>query len=382
MARVHNAKNMLGKLKTNLFKTHRFSIASLSVFVIIFAVIGGDFIYSSFAATGSATGDINNDGSVNITDLSLLLSSYNQNTTTCATNTNFTCDLSSPSDGIVNIFDLSILLSHYGSSGQSSDCLATNNCYPKPVNSGVGATGVPVGHTPASSCTTSPASGAILTDCLFTNGVTITTSGSGATYRFSEFRGMVTHTGSGTLTVEYSNFGPTSGCQTYDNSFTGGNYVIRFSRFNTHVSEGPRDADNNILIEENFIGPMCSNPGDHADGVQGFGGGTNVKILHNTFDMRTATDTTANVFMADNSLAADVENNLFMGAGYGLRLHNDTADASSLWIAIGNRFVSGSFGFGTFISSNITWTTNCSDNRNVTIDASYNITSVGSIIGC
>jgi len=60
------------------------------------------------------TGDINGDTFVNITDLSLLLSSYNQNVTKCTTNTTYTCDLSSPGDGVVNIFDLSILLSHYG----------------------------------------------------------------------------------------------------------------------------------------------------------------------------------------------------------------------------------------------------------------------------
>jgi hypothetical protein len=60
------------------------------------------------------TGDINGDSSVNITDLSLLLSSYGQNTTQCVTNNAFKCDLSSPGDGVVNIFDLSILLSNYG----------------------------------------------------------------------------------------------------------------------------------------------------------------------------------------------------------------------------------------------------------------------------
>jgi len=65
-------------------------------------------------STSPKTGDINGDNSVNITDLSLLLSSYNQNTTQCTTNNTYKCDLSSPGDGVVNIFDLSILLSHYG----------------------------------------------------------------------------------------------------------------------------------------------------------------------------------------------------------------------------------------------------------------------------
>jgi hypothetical protein len=64
--------------------------------------------------SGPKPGDINGDNSVNITDLSLLLSSYGQSTTQCVTNNTYTCDLSSPGDGIVNIFDLSILLSKYG----------------------------------------------------------------------------------------------------------------------------------------------------------------------------------------------------------------------------------------------------------------------------
>jgi hypothetical protein len=65
-------------------------------------------------STGPKVGDINGDNSVNITDVSFLLSSYGQTTTQCVTNAAYTCDLSSPPDGIVNIFDLSILLSHYG----------------------------------------------------------------------------------------------------------------------------------------------------------------------------------------------------------------------------------------------------------------------------
>jgi hypothetical protein len=63
---------------------------------------------------GPKTGDINGDNAVNITDLSLILSSYNQNTTQCVTNNAYKCDLSNPGDGVVNIFDLSILMSNYG----------------------------------------------------------------------------------------------------------------------------------------------------------------------------------------------------------------------------------------------------------------------------
>jgi hypothetical protein len=72
--------------------------------------------YATFniASAGPKPGDINGDNSVNITDLSLLLSSYSQSTTQCVTNNAYKCDLSSPGDGVVNIFDLSILLSKYG----------------------------------------------------------------------------------------------------------------------------------------------------------------------------------------------------------------------------------------------------------------------------
>jgi hypothetical protein len=77
---------------------------------------GGSTTASATVTVGSGpkAGDINGDNSVNITDLSLLLSSYGQNTTQCVTNSAYKCDLSSPGDNLVNIFDLSILLSHYG----------------------------------------------------------------------------------------------------------------------------------------------------------------------------------------------------------------------------------------------------------------------------
>jgi hypothetical protein len=59
-----------------------------------------------FTVTAPTTkvGDLNSDGVVNITDLSILLSSWNT--------TNSTADINK--DGTVNILDLSILLSNYG----------------------------------------------------------------------------------------------------------------------------------------------------------------------------------------------------------------------------------------------------------------------------
>jgi hypothetical protein len=57
-------------------------------------------------------GDINLDNAVDLTDLSLLISSFNSTTDTCVTNSALTCGLISPAG--VDIFDLSVLLSNYG----------------------------------------------------------------------------------------------------------------------------------------------------------------------------------------------------------------------------------------------------------------------------
>jgi hypothetical protein len=89
------------------FKSSDFSRPQLLVFAIAFGLVGF-LIYKSFAAPNpNLPGDLNNDNTVNITDLSILLSSYGT--------TNSNADINS--DGSVNILDLSILLSHYGQSG-------------------------------------------------------------------------------------------------------------------------------------------------------------------------------------------------------------------------------------------------------------------------
>jgi mannan endo-1,4-beta-mannosidase len=72
-------------------------------FIVFFAAISGYLVIRSFAIT-SPTGDLNNDGKVDIVDLSILLSNYGT--------TNASADINN--DGTVNVFDLSILLSKYG----------------------------------------------------------------------------------------------------------------------------------------------------------------------------------------------------------------------------------------------------------------------------
>lgn len=81
-----------------------FSKPQLLVFLLVFSAIGY-LIFRSFALPNpNLSGDLNGDNTVNVQDLSILLSNYNT--------TNSAADINS--DGTVNVLDLSILLSHYG----------------------------------------------------------------------------------------------------------------------------------------------------------------------------------------------------------------------------------------------------------------------------
>jgi hypothetical protein len=71
--------------------------------VVIIATVASGYVISRSQAAGLA-GDINNDGAVNVFDLSSLLSAWSTNSTPADLN----------GDGVVSIFDLSILLSHWG----------------------------------------------------------------------------------------------------------------------------------------------------------------------------------------------------------------------------------------------------------------------------
>lgn len=92
----------------------QFSRPQILIFAIAFGLIGF-LIFKSFAAPNpNLPGDLNNDNTVNITDLSILLTNYGT--------TNATADING--DGQVSILDLSILLSHYGQSITTSKPVA------------------------------------------------------------------------------------------------------------------------------------------------------------------------------------------------------------------------------------------------------------------
>ena len=61
---LHRAKKLL-------------SHTQLLLFALFFAAVGGILLYKSFALNPNLPGDVNNDNTVNVTDLSILLSNYN-----------------------------------------------------------------------------------------------------------------------------------------------------------------------------------------------------------------------------------------------------------------------------------------------------------------
>lgn len=100
---------------TALRRPARLSKSQLFIFAAVFAAIGY-LIFRSFALNPNLPGDLNNDNTVNIQDLSILLSNYGTSNTAADIN----------SDGTVNVLDLSTLLSHYGQSGTSTADITVN----------------------------------------------------------------------------------------------------------------------------------------------------------------------------------------------------------------------------------------------------------------
>lgn len=116
-------KLLLHKTGKHVLSTDtKFLKVNLAVFALIFAGVSSYFLLFSHAA--GLKGDINGDGTVNVVDLSLLLSSFGSRSPACTTNPSYTCDLNS--DNVVNIFDLSVLLGNYGQSGGSSQACTPN----------------------------------------------------------------------------------------------------------------------------------------------------------------------------------------------------------------------------------------------------------------
>jgi hypothetical protein len=240
-------------------------------------------------------------------------------------------------------------------------------------------TGVPAGTslTTVSSVNLSSA-GQVLDGRLVTGDVTV--SANNVVIRNSEIRGRITNSSGGSFTIQDSLVGPVSGCASIE-AVGYSNYTARRVRMR-NVSDGFRVSGSNILIEDSFV-LLCSQSGDHSDGIQGYVGGNNVTVRHNTIDQRPANDVTSPIFFADNSRAATIVDNLIMGGGYTLRIHDDFNPDVGPWIVTGNRIVNGAWTGGPVDTTNTNCaTTTWSDNRLVTIDGNYNILSLGGVVSC
>ena len=136
----------MSALKTKFKPHNQLSRKNLLIFALVFAAVGGVLLYKSFALNPNLPGDVNNDNKVDISDLSLLLSHYNQSYSAADFN----------SDGVVSIFDLSILLSNYGKTYTATTPTATLTANPTSITSGSSST-LTWSSTNSTSCTASGA---------------------------------------------------------------------------------------------------------------------------------------------------------------------------------------------------------------------------------
>jgi hypothetical protein len=167
-----------------------------------------------------------------------------------------------------------------------------------------------------------------------------------------------------------------------------GRYTIRRSvlygvdgfRISAPQGGGPNDVE---IVDNYFrsVDVPCS-VGAHIDGVQGYGAGQGVMVNHNTIDTRRGCGVTSAVFFADDSESAAVVNNLLMGGGYTLRVHDDHSPDVGPWVVVGNQIAATGYGpvstTGTDCDGpGMTW----ADNRAVTVDDAT-VMAVGGLVAC
>ena len=169
------------------------------------------------------------------------------------------------------------------------------------------------------------------------------------------------------FTITDSTVGPPKGCLTAP-----GIGAARYTAVRVHVrghGDGFRASGDDITIRDSYV-RLCSNPGDHSDGIQTYLTGKRLIFDHNTVDQRFARDITAPIFITDEQAEdVTVSRNLVMGGTYSIQVRNVKGTA----IVRDNRLVDKSWVYGPVDSDcdNVIW----EGNTLVTIDAQYRITS-------
>jgi len=179
------------------------------------------------------------------------------------------------------------------------------------------------------------------------------------------------------------------------------------------ISERQDGSPANVDIFNNFVRAQVHNCelGLHADGVQGFFGGSGNRVVHNTIDARSCGNNSA-IFFADCSDSAQVVFNILIGGAFTLRIHDDNGNPTNRdwncainnpddthdvgpWDIQHNGIVDQVFpedptkphpwDFGPAITTNTECgasTMQWSDNHLVTIDSNYQLATTGAEVLC
>ncbi|WP_344616145.1 hypothetical protein [Dactylosporangium salmoneum] len=177
------------------------------------------------------------------------------------------------------------------------------------------------------------------------------------------------------FSISDSTVGPATGCLTMP-GIGESNYTATRVHIRGH-GDGFRASGDNINIQSSYV-YLCSNPGDHSDGIQTYMTGRGLTLNNTTIDQRDAKDVTAPIFIVDNqTVDVTVTNNLVMGGTYSIQVKN----ARGSVVVKNNSLVNKSWIYGPIeadCSSPMEW----SGNQLVTIDDNYNITSVVGPLPC
>jgi hypothetical protein len=175
------------------------------------------------------------------------------------------------------------------------------------------------------------------------------------------------------FTITDSTVGPAKGCLTApgvgESNYTATGVLIRGH------GDGFRDSGDNVNIQHSYV-HLCSNPGDHSDGIQTYMAGDGLVLNHNTIDQRDAKDITAPIFITDMRANVTVTNNLIMGGTYSIQVRK----VSGTQVVRNNMLVDKSWVYGPMDADcgTIDW----SGNALVTIDAHYRVTSTVGPLPC
>lgn len=189
------------------------------------------------------------------------------------------------------------------------------------------------------------------------------------------------------FTIEDSTIGRPGMCYDTGEAAVG---VDRYTARGVRVMGFPdafRVSGDDVRIEGSFV-TLCGQADSHADGIQGYGGGLGVTIVHNTIDARVTDGENAAIFFADGSRQAEIRDNLLLGGGFSLRLHDESPNKQpqdiASYVVTGNRIAADDFGYGAASVDDcdrrraIEW----SDNVLVTVAPDYSIESAGAPVTC